>query len=181
MSTAMGASTRMIVAYPQWWLGLMLLALHASLAWGIADLWSRAFLLAHFGLFLLWQPVWRGEKNIESRHAFLVVIVGFLLAAWNNWWLMAVWLAVLFGLIGGSVPGITERRQRLASMLAALYLLSMLLIWIVPHLFPGQVIEDAMELLVKYGLPVLPVAILLVRVESGRVASPVAVVPLPAG
>ena len=86
----------------------MLLALHASLAWGIADWWPRAFLLAHFGLFLLWQPVWRGESNIESRYAFLVVIVGFLLAAWNNWWLMAVWLAVLFGLIGGSVPGITE-------------------------------------------------------------------------
>ena len=175
MSTALGASARMVVAHPQWSLGLMLLALHASLAWGIADWWARAFLLAHFGLFLLWQPVWRGESNIESRYAFLVVIVGFLLAAWNNWWLMAVWLAVLFGLIGGSVPGITERRQRLASMLAALYLLSMLLIWVVPHLFPGQVIERAMELLVKYGLPALPVLILLVRVETGRAAAPVAV------
>jgi signal transduction histidine kinase len=175
MNAAMGASTRMVVAHPQLSLGLMLLALHASLAWGIVDLWSRAFLLAHFGLFLLWQPVWRGESNVESRYAFLVVIVGFLLAAWNNWWLMAVWLAVLFGLIGGSVPGITQRRQRLVSMLAALYLVSMLLIWVVPHLFPGQVIEDAMELLVKYGLPVLPVAILLIRVETGRAAAPVAV------
>ena len=57
----------------------MLLALHASLAWGIDEWWARAFLLAHFGLFLLWQPVWRGESNVESRYAFLVVIVGFLL------------------------------------------------------------------------------------------------------
>ena len=54
----------------------MLLALHASLAWGIDDWWPRAFLLAHFGLFLLWQPVWRGEREIEPRYAFLVVIVG---------------------------------------------------------------------------------------------------------
>jgi len=94
---------------------------------------------------------------------------------WSNWWLMAVWFAVLFGLIGGSVPGITERRQRLVSMLAALYLLSMLLIWIVPHLFPGQKIEDAMALLVRYVLPLLPIAILMVRVEPGRSTMPVPV------
>lgn len=64
----------------------MLLALHAALAWGIEDWWPRAFLLVHLGLFLIWQPLWRGERNIEPRYAFLVVIVGFLLAAWNNWW-----------------------------------------------------------------------------------------------
>ena len=175
VSTAAGVQGRLATAHPQWWLGLMLLALHAALAWGITEWWSRAFLLAHFGLFLMWQPVWRGEKDIESRYAFLVVIVGFLLAAWNNWWLMAVWLAVLFGLIGGSVPGITDRRQRVVSMLAALYLLSMLLMWVVPHLFPGQIFEDAMVLLVKYGLPLVPLAILAIRTHTGRASAPIAV------
>ncbi len=170
MSAAASAQGRLVAAHPQLWLGLMLLALHAALAWGINDWWPRAFLLAHIGLFLMWQPVWRGESNIEPRYGFLVVIVGFLLAAWNNWWLMAVWLAVLFGLIGGSVPGITERRQRMVALLAALYLLSMLLIWVVPHLFAGQVFEGALTLLVQYGLPVLPAAILLTRVESSRSA-----------
>jgi signal transduction histidine kinase len=176
VSTAAAASqSRFIAAHPQWWLGAMLLALHAAMAWGIADWWSRAFLLAHFGLFLLWQPVWRGESNVESRYAFLVVIVGFLLSAWNNWWLMAVWLAVLFGLIGGSVPGTAHRRQRLVSMLAALYLLSMLLIWVVPHLFVDQPFEDALVYLVQYGLPLLALAILTIRVESGRASAPIAV------
>jgi hypothetical protein len=172
---ATGARGGLVAAHPNWWLGLMLLALHAALAWDFMEWWSRAFLLAQFGLFLIWQPVWRGEANVESRYAFLVVIVGFLLAAWGTWWLMAVWLAVLFGLIGGSVPGIAEGRQRLVSMLAALYLLSMLLIWVVPHLFPGQVFEDALRLTVQYGLPALPAAILLIRVETGRVSTPVAV------
>jgi len=175
MSATAGAQARIISAHPQWWLGAMLLALHAAMAWGIADWWSRAFLLAHFGLFLLWQPVWRGEGNIESRYAFLVVIVGFLLAAWNNWWLMAVWLAVLFGLIGGSVPGTAQRRQRLVSMLAALYLLSMLLIWVVPQLFADQRFEELLVYVVQYGLPALPFAILFVRVESSRANAPVAV------
>ncbi len=174
--TAAAAPTRLVLKHPQLWLGMMLLSLHSALAWGIGDWWPRAFLLAHFGLFLLWQPVWRGEGNIESRYAILVVIVGFLFAAFTNWWLMAVWLAVLFGLIGGSVPGITDRRQRTVSMLAALYLLSMLLIWVVPHLFAGETFEGALTILVQYGLPFLPVAIVLIRVETARsAAAPIAV------
>ena len=154
----------------------MLLALHAALAWGIDDWWARAFLLVHIGLFLMWQPVWRGELNIEPRYALLVVIVGIFLAAWNNWWLMAVWLAVLVGLIGGSVPGYTDRRQRLASMLAALYLLSLLLMWVVPQLFINKSIETALVMTVRYVLPAIPLAILLIRVETRRIqATPVAV------
>jgi len=175
VSTVVSAEGRLAGTRPHIWMGLMLLALHAALAWGLEDWWPRAFLLVHLGLFLIWQPLWRGERNIEPRYAFLVVIVGFLLAAWNNWWMMAVWLAVLFGLIGGSVPGITERRQRLVSLLAAVYLLSMLLIWVVPHLFVGQTIEDALVLVVQYGLPLLPLAIVLMRVESPRSVLPLAV------
>ena len=71
MSDTVSAQARIVATRPQWWLGLMLFALHASLAWGITDWWSRAFLLAHFGLFLLWQPVWRGEANISRATCFL--------------------------------------------------------------------------------------------------------------
>ena len=169
------APNRLLLSHPQLWLGLMLLSLHAALAWGIDDWWPRAFLLAHFGLFLLWQPVWRGEQNVESRYVFLVVIVGFLFSAFNNWWLMAVWLAVLFGLIGGSVPGITDRRQRTVSMLAALFLLSLLLIWVVPHLFAGEAFEAALTYLVQYGLPLVPIALMLIRLETPKTSAPIAV------
>src|SRR5262245_2548949 len=116
-AAAPGEPMSRVASRPQLWLGLMLLALHASIAWGVTDLWPRAVLLAHFGLFLMWQPVWRGERDVESRYAILVVVIGFVFSAWTNWWLMAVWLAVLFGLIGGSVPGITDRRQRMISMI----------------------------------------------------------------
>src|SRR5688572_21897207 len=120
----MSAPERIAMANPQLALGLMLLALHASIAWGIDEWWARAFLLAHLGLFLLWQPVWRGEREVEPAQAFSVVAVACLLVGWYNWWLMAVWLAVLVGIIGGSVPRIGDRRQRAISVLAALYLLS---------------------------------------------------------
>ena len=75
----------------------------------------------------------------------------------------------------GSVPGITDRRQRLVSMLAALYLLSLLLIWVVPHTFVGQSYETALVYLVQYGLPLLPIAIILIRVDFNRSLAPIAV------
>lgn len=156
-------------------LGLMLLALHAALAWDISEWWARAFLLAHFGLFLMWQPVWGGERQLDLRHALLVVGAGVGLAASNNWWLVALWLSALIGLIGGSVPGITDRRQRIASVLAALYLLSMLLIWVVPQILEGADIEMVQVALVRYGLPFIPVAIALTRGGATRAPGQVVV------
>lgn len=175
MNTSAVLAQRVIAAHPQWSIGLMLLALHAALGWSVSEWWVPAAILAHFGLFLLWQPVWRGEQEIELRHAFLVVFAGFLLAAWNSWWLMAVWLAVLFGLIGGSIPGITDRRQRWVSLLTAFYLLSMLLMWVVPQLFADEVLSIAHVRLVRYGLLAIPLIIILIRFESRRSEAPVAV------
>ena len=166
---------KLIVGNPQLWLGAMLLALHGALAWGIDTIFSRAMLLVHFGIFLIWQPVWRGERNLDSRQAFLVIIVGLLLAGWNNWWLMAVWLAVLFALIGGNLLGIEQPRQRLAALFAALYLLTMLLVWVVPHLFVDQQFDTAVVVLVRYVLPVLLLAMFVIRAPVATRASPLAV------
>jgi signal transduction histidine kinase len=150
---------------PQLWLGTMLLALHAALAWDFDSTWSRAFLLAHIGLFLIWQPIWRGERNLSLRHGVLIVAIGVALVGFTNWWLMAVWLAVLFGLIGGNVPGIRERRHRVASLLAAVYLLAMLLVWVVPKLFSAPEHAPPVDILVRYGFAVLPLLIIATRVE----------------
>ena len=55
------------------WLALMLLALHAALVFGIDTALSKAFLLSHFGCFLLWQPVLRGEQKLYVGQALLIV------------------------------------------------------------------------------------------------------------
>lgn len=151
---------------PHWWLGLMLLALHAALAWGIDSWWSRALLLSHFGLFLLWQPIWRGERDLGSVEAVLVVVGGTLLAAWNSWWLMTLWISVLFALIGGNVPGTQHRGQRAISLLAATYLIAVLLMWVVPHLFAEQEINDYVQLFARYGLVVPLAAIFFFKTEE---------------
>jgi signal transduction histidine kinase len=147
------------------WLALMLLALHAALVFGIDTPVSKAFLLSHFGFFLLWQPVWRGEQKLYAGQALLIVGAATLLVAAQSWWLMALWLCVLFALIGGDVPGIKNVSRRVVSMLAAAYLLSILLVWVVPHLFGGTDWSPLFLLMVRYGpLPALA-AILLIKTE----------------
>lgn len=157
------------------WLGLMLLALHAATAWGIGSAWSSALLLAHFGLFLMWQPLWKGDGELRASHAILAVLYGVLLAVVNSWWLIALWLAALIALIGGGVPGIRTRPQRTVSFLAALYLLSLLLLWVVPQLSGPQPADALQTKLIRYGLPLIILVILLIRTGPPRPAATLAV------
>ena len=153
----------------------MLLALHASLAFGIHEWWSRAFLLAHFGFFLLWQPVWLGDRKLNAFQGFVVVGVGLLFVVWSSWWLMTLWIALLFALIGGNVAGGRRGAQRAVGFIAALYLLAVLLMWVVPHLFEGQSFPQVVSMLVRFGLPLLLLALLPIKVDADRASEPLAV------
>jgi hypothetical protein len=85
---------------PGRWLGLMLLALHAAVMLDAEPAVTRAFLLAHYGLFLLWQPLVRSEARIEPRLALPVFAMAALLVLADSTWVMALWLAILAGLVG---------------------------------------------------------------------------------
>lgn len=147
----------------------MLLTLHGAIAWDIDEWWAGGFLLAHFGLFLIWQPVWREERKISGALALLVICLGAFFATAGNWWLIATWIAVLFGLIGGAVPGTVGRNDRLVALLAAVYLVTMLLMWVVPMLFTVSApIRIDVKGFVRYGLPVLPLIILFVPRSKHR-------------
>ncbi len=157
------------------WLSLMLLALHGSLALELSDPLAQALLISHFGLFLLWQPVWRGEQRLILGQVMLILVGGTLLVAAKSWWLIALWLAVLFSLIGGNVPGIKNLGQRVVSVLAAVYLLSVLLMWVVPHLFEEQTFPFFVKNVVRFGLMLPVVAIFFIRAERSQAQSPYSV------
>lgn len=143
------------------WLALTLLALHGALTLGIETAPSKALLLTHFGCFLLWQPVWQGEQKLYPGQATLIVGAAALLVALESWWMMSLWIAGLFALIGGEVPTIKNVGQRVVAMLAAIYLLSILLIWVVPHLFEGADYGALFIRLARYG-PLLPLLLIFV-------------------
>jgi hypothetical protein len=155
----------------QHWLSLALLSLHGALMLPLADPLARALLLTHFGFFLLWQPLWRGGEKLIPRQVGLIVAAAVVLIAAASYWTMALWISVLFSLIGGNVPGIKNFRQRLVSLFAAVYLLSELLTWVVPHIFPDQVFGELFQTLARYGLVIPAIAIFFIRTEKSQAAS----------
>ena len=159
----------------QHWLSLALLALHGALILDLANPLAQALMLSHFGFFLLWQPLWRGEQKLIPGQVLLIIGAAVLLIVAGSWWLMALWIAVLFSLIGGNVPGIKNLGQRIVSLLAAVYLLSILLTWVVPHLFPDQQFPQALVAVVRYGLAIPAAAIFFVRTGKQQAASPYSV------
>ena len=123
----------------------------------------------------MWQPLWRGGGVLRPGQAILVVLITALWAMFSNWWLIAAWIAALTALIGGSVPSITGRRERAASLLAATYLLALLLIWVVPQLSGQMPADSLLHSVVRYGLPLVAIAILFVRAGPSRAADTMAV------
>jgi len=155
-----------------WALGLMLLSLHGVLMWGFDDPLQKGLLLCHYGLFLIWQPIWRNEQKLSFSTSALFLGIGALLVVFASWWLMAFWLCGLFGLLGGRVFSSQEKSSRLGYLLAGSYLLSMLLLWVVPMLLNASSELAAAELMIQYVVPLLPLLILFTRVETDERGNP---------
>ncbi len=113
-------------------LSLTLLTLHSALQLELTDPLARALLLARFGFFLLWRPLWRGGEKLVLGQVGLIAAAAVLLIAAASYGTMALWISVLFSFIDGNIPGIKNFRQRVVSLFAANYLLSVLLTRVVP-------------------------------------------------
>lgn len=155
---------------PERWLALMLLALHVAVVLDADAAVTRAFLLAHYGLFLLWQPLVRSEARIEPRLAVPVFAMAALLVLVDSTWVMALWLAILAGLVG-AVAASQHEGRRLGYLLALAYLLALLLAWVLPQSLGGAALLPAtMQTTARYGLALLPLVILFLpaaRVRGG--------------
>lgn len=147
-------------------MALMILSLHAMLIWGNLGNLHSALFLCHYGLFLLWQPV-IGQNNKLSWQAGIAIVIGAALTmTFSNWWAIAFWLAGLFSLIGGRIFSSESHHSRLPNILAATYLLAILLLWVVPNLLGATADLAAAEFLLTYFLPLLPVAILFLSAKG---------------
>src|ERR1035437_7806099 len=86
------------------WLAVALLAtLHLALWFGIHSPWARSLLITHIGLFLLWQPLWRGESKLRPGSILFIGAASVVALLWLNWWVLAFWVSGLFALVGGRV------------------------------------------------------------------------------
>ena len=163
----------------RWMLLAMLGVLHVALMFGVDSPWVPSLLLAHLGLFLLWQPLWRGEKDVGGRALILLALGAGAALYWLSWWAVAFWLIGLFGLVGSRVFAYRDRWTRLLYLAVMSYLLAVLLLWVVPNLFATQSSIDILQassgievgrILMWYVLPLL-LAIVVVPVGNDKIES----------
>ena len=151
---------------------LMLVLLHLTAMRGVEDVWARALMLAHFGLFILWQPFMRGEQSLTPVQLGAIALVCVLALFFWNWWLMLLWLCILAGVVGGKVFLFQARWQRYFYLSVLLYLVSLLLIWVFPQLLPGFTQPQDLREFTQYGLPLLFPLMLFLPAEAESGESP---------
>lgn len=148
-------------------LALMLLSLHAFLVWDESDKnLAHAIFLCHYGLFLMWQPIWRSSEKLSKPSAIVFFAFAWLTFTFVNWWITALWLAILVGLLGGRIFAEEAKPNRIIHILAASYLLAMLLLWVVPKLLNASADLEAATFTITYLMPLLPVAILFLSTQA---------------
>lgn len=155
----------------RWLLLAMLGLLHGAMLLGVGSLWVHPLLLAHLGLFLLWQPLWRGEREVGRSGLAFIVLAATVAVFWLNWWVIAFWLTGLFGLVGSRVFVFRDRWTRLLYLSVMAYLLAALLLWVVPNLFAAQAAIEVGRVLMWYVLPGLLLAMPVLNL-SKRAALP---------
>src|SRR5437773_1675086 len=143
----------------------MLATLHVAVFRGVADPWARALLLVHLGLLLLWQPFLRAEQRISPMQGFILSLVAFGVMLALDWWLLAFWVVVLAGLVGGKVYQHHARWQRLSYLVVLAYLLALLAVVILPEIAPSPELSPEIRSAAEYLLPLAFVLILALPAE----------------
>jgi len=165
--TALSEVSRQFTArHWRWLLVAMLVLLHFAAMRGVQDFWARGLMVAQFGLFILWQPFMQGQQRLSLTETLGVAVVAAAVLFYLNWWMLGLWVSVLAGLVGGKVFLFQARWLRVFYLLVLFYLVSLLLLWIVPNGFALGRLEREIVALVQVGLPLLFVVMLVLPVES---------------
>ena len=143
----------------------MLEMLHLSIWLDFGSPISRSLMLVHLGLFLIWQPVWRGDEKLAWHNGLLFIVLTVAFVSWMNWTLLFFWLILLTGFCGGRTS--THRQERYINILVLIFLMSELLMTCTVSLFDidlSPAVSNAFRLI----LPLLPVLIALIPVPGKR-------------
>lgn len=142
---------------------LLLLTLHAAIVTKLESPIAHSLILAHIGLFLIWQPIWRGDQrlNWQNTLVFVILMGGFII--WLDWWLLTGWLILLIGLTGGRLPQSSQERN--INLIILFFLFIELLIGCASHLFTIR-LDPLLISLFNSGLFLLPFLILVLPVGN---------------
>ncbi|HEX4909627.1 MAG TPA: ATP-binding protein, partial [Permianibacter sp.] len=150
----------------------MLLSLHAGLVSAAGGDFQRVWMLVHFGLFLLWQPLFNTDRELEAFAALLLLGIGGVILYAVSGWSQVLWLAILIGIMGGKVFTAQAARRTRFYLVAVFYLFTMLLLWTVPTALLGiNVLPQGLSIVVEFFLPLSLLAMLFLPFRAEDEAS----------
>jgi signal transduction histidine kinase len=144
----------------------MLVLLHLAAMRGTEDIWARGMMMAHLGLFFIWQPFMQGGQRLKVSEVILISLITVAILVFLSWWMLGLWVGLLAGVIGGKVFLFQARWLRVFYLTTFLYLAALLLVWIVPHGFGTAALPSEVRIIAQYGLPILFVVMVALPVES---------------
>ncbi|APV49087.1 hypothetical protein BWI17_04970 [Betaproteobacteria bacterium GR16-43] len=155
--------TRALSASRPWVVLAMLLALHAALVATPGGDFQRTWLMVHFGLFLLWQPFFATERELDRPSVAVLLALTAAILWFLAGWMIVTWMVLLLGVLGGKVFTVRRAKAgRFFFLVAFTYLLAMLLLWAVPTLIlPEQPVPEPVAQLARIFLPILLALLLL--------------------
>jgi signal transduction histidine kinase len=152
--------------YEHWLLALMLGCLHISVWGGFGGALSRSLMLAHLGLFLIWQPLWSRERRLSWSNGLVYVAATLAFIVWMSWPLVSFWLLLLTGFVGRRVK--VGRANRYAYLLALVFLVSELLIGCIPPMVRVPALPADAKLLFAYAMALVPIGLFFIPVSGTR-------------
>jgi signal transduction histidine kinase len=130
--------------------------LHAALFAEPGSVFQGIWLLVHFGLFLLWQPFYAAEHEVEPLSLVLLLAITLAILYFLAGWMIVMWLLVLLGILGGRVFTVQAARRNRFYLIAFAYVLVVLLLWAVPMLvLSNQEMPTQLARFAEFMLPAL--------------------------
>jgi len=140
-------------------LGLMLFFLLAAIHAGSNDTVAQSFLIAHFGFFLLWQPVVNQHSRFNNIQLIILLMLIAAFIYWFNPWLNAFWSLSLLSMLTGRI--FARGLSRAAYGLAVVTLFIELILHITPELFSLTALSSSMQPVFVTTILLAPLALLL--------------------
>ena len=149
-------------------LGLMLFSLLAAVHLGNSDgnndAITKSFLIVHFGLFLLWQPVVKQQSAFTIKQVFVLLLLVSAFTYFFNYWLYTFWSLLLLTLLTGHI--FARGISRAAYALAVIVLFLELTLNTTPSLFGLTALQSPLKLPFDIVLMALPLFLLFFPVTN---------------
>ncbi|PCI08303.1 MAG: hypothetical protein COB77_02660 [Gammaproteobacteria bacterium] len=145
-------------------LGLMLFSLLAAVHLGDNDSITKGFLIAHFGFFLLWQPVVKKELTFNTRQLIKLSALIFAFIYWFNPWINVFWSLLLLTLLTGRI--FARGLSRASYGIAVIVLFLDLILNTSPNLFNLVALSSSLQSGFSTLLMLLPLTLLFFPVTD---------------